>query len=223
MSFTNILFPVDFSDRCRAITPHVRATCARFKASLTLLNLVEIPAMAYGGLDSPVIMDFSMAELKECAEQQLTRFAEEEFPGMPVRKVVEQGDPGSTIAELAGQWKMDLIMLPTRGRGRFRAALLGSVAAKTLHDATCAVWTEAHCEETGAKHAVWRNIVCAVDTVPEGLRLIRFAKELGKSIGATVRLVHAVPGAERGAAESSDRSFNAFLEESARHAVESIQ
>jgi len=223
MPFTNILFPVDFSERSLAIVPHVKAACARFNASLTLLNLVEVPAMAYGGLDSPVSLDFSMAEMKDCVEQQLARFAEEQFPGIALRRVVEQGDPGGCIAELARHLNVDLIMLPTRGRGRFRAALLGSVTAKTLHDATCAVWTEAHCEETGAHHAEWRSIVCAIDTVPEGLRLIRFAAELGKATAATVRLVHAVPGASTGSGEFGDRNFAAFLKEGARQAVASLQ
>jgi nucleotide-binding universal stress UspA family protein len=223
MPFTKILFPVDFSERSHAIVPHVRAALARFEASLTLLHLVEVPAMAYGGLDSPVTLDYSMAEMKESAEQQLAAFANDEFPGEQVKCVVEQGDPGSCIAELARHWNMDLIMLPTRGGGRVRAALRGSVAAKVLHDASCAVWTEAHCKETGAQHAEWRRILCAVDTVPEGVRLIHVAADLAKATGATVQLIHAVPGADAGSGELGDRKFADFLKESAREAIASMQ
>lgn len=137
--------------------------------------------------------------------------------------MVDEGDPGSCIAELARTWKIDLIMLPTRGQGRFRAALLGSVAAKTLHDATCAVWTEAHSEDAGAEHAEWRSILCAIDTVPEGLRLIRFAAQLAAASGATIRLVHTMPVAEVGADKYLDFGFATFLADRARQTIAGMQ
>jgi nucleotide-binding universal stress UspA family protein len=224
MPFKNILFPFDFSNRARAIVPHVQAACDRFHASLTLLHLVEVPALAYGSPESPIMFDFPAAQLKDCAEQRLTQFAADAFPGPPVRVVVEEGDPGSCIAELARNLQTDLIMMPTRGCGQFRAALLGSVTAKTLHDADCAVWTEAHCEEAGAEHSEWRSIVCAIDTVPEGLRLIRSAAELATNCGATVHLVHAVPAAaEKGPAKYFDLEFSAFLEQEARETIAGMQ
>jgi nucleotide-binding universal stress UspA family protein len=222
MPFTNILFPVDFSERSRVVVPHVKAACARFKASLTLLHLVEVPAMAYGTPEAPVVFEFPLEEMKESAEERLSHFAETEFPGMPVRTVVDEGDLGSCIAELARIWENDLIMLPTRGQGRFRAALLGSVTAKILHDASCAVWTASHCDGAARQHTNWRNIVCAIDTVPEGARLIRHAAQLAES-GATVRLAHAVPVAEAGVEKYLDLEFAAFLKDQAREAVAGMQ
>jgi nucleotide-binding universal stress UspA family protein len=226
MPFRNILFPVDFSERSYAIAPHVQAVCRRFDAALTLLHLVEVPVMAYGVPDAPVTFDDPPAEIKAAAEQKLNEFAASSFPGIAVRTLVEEGDPGSCIAELARTWKIDLIMLPTRGRGRFRAALLGSVTAKILHDSTCAVWTAAHCEDAkGAtlKHTEWRNIVCAIDTVPEGSRLIHFAADLAAGSGATVHLTHAVPVAESGPERYMDMEFAAFLAREARTTIAKMQ
>jgi nucleotide-binding universal stress UspA family protein len=222
MPFTNILFPVDFSERSRVVVPHVKAACARFKASLTLLHLVEVPAMAYGTPEAPAVFEFPLEEMKESAEERLSQLAESEFPGMPVRMVVDEGDPGSCIAELARIWENDLIMLPTRGQGRFRAALLGSVTAKILHDASCAVWTASHCDAAGTQHTDWRNIVCAIDTVPEGARLIRYAAQLAEA-GATVRLAHAVPVSDVGVEKYLDLEFAAFLKDQAREAVAGMQ
>ncbi|MGD1069585.1 MAG: universal stress protein [Bryobacteraceae bacterium] len=223
MPFTSILFPVDFSERSRAIVPHVKAACARFQASLTMLHLVEVPAMAYGTPEAPVVFEFPLEEMKETAEEKLCYFAESEFPGMAVRTVVDEGDPGSCIPELARIWQNDLIMLPTRGQGRFRAALLGSVTAKILHDATCAVWTASHCDSmAAAQHTDWRKIVCAIDTVPEGSRLIRYAAQLADA-GATVQLAHAVPVAEAGVEKYLDLEFAAFLKDQAREAVAAMQ
>jgi len=222
MPFTNILFPVDFSERSRVVAPHVKAACARFRASLTLLHLVEVPAMAYGTPEAPVVFEFPLEEMKESAEKRLHDLAESEFPSMPVRTVVDEGDPGSCIAELARIWENDLIMLPTRGQGRFRAALLGSVTAKILHDASCAVWTASHCDGAGKQHTDWRKIVCAIDTVPEGARLIRYAAQLAES-GATIQLAHAVPVSEAGVEKYLDLEFAAFLKDQAREAVAGMQ
>jgi len=227
MPYKNILFPVDFSERSHAIVPHVRAMCSRFNASLTLLHLVEMPVLAYGGVDAPVVYDFPMTEIKQSAEQKLKSFAASEFPGLAVKTIVGEGDPGSCIAELAKVWGIDLIMLPTRGRGRFRAALLGSVAATTLHDSACAVWTEAHCVEESQKgheaNKEWRNIVCAIDTIPEGTRLLRAASELAAATGVTIHLVHAVPVAEAGTREYFDGEFAFFLKDRARQTIADMQ
>jgi len=223
MTFSNILFPVDLSERNQAIVPHVRAAATRFKASLTLLHLVEMPGLCYGTPEAPVIFDYPFEEAKRCMEERLTDLAESEFPGLDVKIVVDQGDPGSCIAELARVWAMDLIMLATRGRGKVRAALLGSVAAKVLHDSGCAVWTAGHCDEIGGRHTEWRKVLCAIDTVPEGARLIRFAADLASTSGAEVRLVHTVPAAETGAERYFDLEFAAFLEQQAKETIAAMQ
>ena len=142
MLFSNVMFPVDFSERSRAVVPEVRALIEHFKAALTLLHLVEVPVTAYGTPEAPVLFEFPLDEMKQCAEQRLAEFAATEFAGLKVRTLVGQGDPGFCIPELARMSKNDLIMLPTRGLGKLRATLLGSVTAKVLHDATCPVWTE---------------------------------------------------------------------------------
>jgi nucleotide-binding universal stress UspA family protein len=106
--------------------------------------------------------------------------------------------------------------------------LLGSVAAKILHDATCAVWTASHCDSPAAHHTDWRNIVCAIDTAGapgtarEGTRLMRDAAQLAET-GATVRLVHAVPVSETGVEKYLDLEFAAFLKDRAREAVAVMQ
>ncbi len=223
MPFTNILFPTDFSDRSRAIVPCVRAICDRFGATLTLLHLVQEPVMIYGAVDAPVMFEFPMDELKESARKKLAEFAASDFPGMQVKSYVNEGDPGSCIAELARAWNIDLIMMPTRGHGRFRAALLGSVTAKTLHDATCPVWTQAHCEEAGSDHAEWRSIICAIDTDAEGARLIREAAALSAGANITVHLAHAVPQQDEAAVRFTGSEFTEFLKEQARQTIAVMQ
>jgi len=233
MPFKNILFPVDFSERSHAVVPHVQVACKRFGSSLTLVHYFEVPSMSYIAPEAPLVFDFPADEIRASAEQKLSQFAADEFPGLPVNKIVEEGDPGSCIADLAKTRLIDLIMLPTRGRGRFRAALLGSVTAKTLHDAECAVWTESHCEDVGPAHAEWRTVVCAIDpaaedavpgaTLPEGLRLISVASELAASTGAKVCLTHAVTVSQGAAGEYIEPEFGALAKDRARQAISAMQ
>jgi len=223
MPFRNVLFPVDFSERSHAVVPHVQAVCRRFGSSLTLVHYFEVPSMAYVAPEAPVVFDFPADEIRAAAEQKLSQFADEEFPGLPVSKIVDEGDPGSCIADLAKTRQIDLIMLPTRGRGRFRAALLGSVTSKTLHDAECAVWTEAHCEDVGSAHAEWRTVVCAIDTAPEGLRLIRFASDLAAKTGVKICLAHAIAVTEAEAGEYLGTEFAALSKDRARQAISAMQ
>jgi nucleotide-binding universal stress UspA family protein len=197
MKIRSIVFPVDFSDRCAAVIPHVEAAARRFGASVTLLHMVEPLALPYGPLERLAFPGLQPASLMAKAEKMLDSFADSAFEGVTVWKVVETGDPASSIASLAREWNAGLIMMPTRGRGIFRAALLGSVAAKVLHDADCPVWTAAHVEmQTEGRHLEWRNIICAIDLSVDSSQLIQAARDLSRITGATVRIAHAVPGEE---------------------------
>lgn len=225
MVFSNILYPVDFSERCRTAAPYVAAVTKTSGASLTLIHFVEMPVMWYGAAEAPCMPEFNTPRLTEEAEHRLAFFGGECFPGIDTHIVVDSGEPGSCIVQEARDLKSDLIMMPTRGRGAFRAALLGSVTAKVLHDAECPVWTAAHCEDSDA-HASpeWRKIVCAVDTNADGLCLIRRAAELAKTSAASVHLVHAIQGISETRPEKYlDRDFEAFLEDSARATIGRLQ
>ena len=235
MKFNNILFPVDFSERCRTVAPFVNAAVKRNEACLTLLNFVEVPFLWYGTAEAPCAPELNVDCLIEEAERSLAVFAKEFFPclessGNQLQMRVEEGDPGSRIVDAAGALHIDLIMMPTRGRGRFRSALLGSVTAKVLHEAECTVWTAAHTEtpeyaaSMGCRNAEWRNVVCAIDTTPDAPRLIRYAGELSRAYGATVRLVHAIPPPPATRMEQYLGSdFDAFLKDSARQAIDATQ
>jgi nucleotide-binding universal stress UspA family protein len=225
MSFKNILFPVDGSERSAAAAPFVNAVAKREKATVTLLNFVEVPAVWYGAAEVPVVPELNIDRLIEEAEHNLTFFAAEHFPGLETRIRVEQGDPGSCIPAFARSSAADLIMMPTRGRGRFRAALLGSVTAKVLHDAECSVWTAAHTESTDYMISPeWSTVVCAIDTTPEAATLLRRAADLAANYGATVRLVHAVPPPPQAAQQRYfDRDFDIFLKDNARTTIDAMQ
>lgn len=193
--FHLILFPVDFSERCKQTIPFVKAFAERHAATITLMHVIHIPAGCYGGIETAFSGVFDVAEMETDARRQLTAFyGEGAEPAMPVGAHTTYGDPGREIVAYAAQNHIDLIMMPTAGHGKFRRWLLGSITAQVLHDAHCPVWTASHAEQTGlVQHIDCRRILCAVGRGETSLPVMRHAKDLAQESGATVSLVHAVP------------------------------
>jgi nucleotide-binding universal stress UspA family protein len=224
MNIRSILFPVDFSERCTAVIPHVEAAARRFGAGVILLHIVEPFVAPYGLMETFVYEGLEPSNLKERAEAMLTWFGARGFAGLNVEKVVDAGDPGSRIASFARDRNIDLIMMTTRGRGPFRAALLGSVTAKVLHDAECPVWTAAHVELLAPdRHLDWQNVICAVDLSAEAAHLLLAAEDLRNTTGATVRVLHVVPGEEALPQRLWNAEFEFDLKQQARKALQNLQ
>jgi nucleotide-binding universal stress UspA family protein len=191
----HILFPVDFSQRSTAVLPSIEAMARSFNAKLTLLHILQLPATWYGVeagasvfLDVPAILEEHRRRLDNLAAAS----------SLAPESIVIEGDPGSCITAYAAAHGVDLIMMPTHGYGRFRSLLLGSVAAKVLHDAKCAVWTSAHLPspqspEGVAEHDNIRNIICAVDETPEAVRVLEQASGFADAFGAHLMVLHAAP------------------------------
>jgi nucleotide-binding universal stress UspA family protein len=220
--FHHILFPVDFSDRCRSVRPFVRSLAKQCDAKLTLLHVVHIPAAYYGGFEAGYPTFIDVPALQATAKDELAGFFE--TPDVAFDPVVTQGDPAFEITRFAEANAVDLIMLPTHGYGKFRSLLLGSVAAKVLHDAHCGVWTAAHTEDPHLPtHLSLKSIMCAVDLSPESPAVIRRAVDVSASFGAKLRLVHAVEHAEFQPHFRFDDEFRAALLKSARESIDKMQ
>jgi len=220
--FHHILFPVDFSSRCRSVRPFVKSMAERFHSKLTLMHVVQIPPGWYGGIDGGYQVTLDIPSMEESARDELENFFESS-PIVP-DKVVQLGDPAFEITTFAEQNQVDLIMMPTHGYGRFRNLLLGSVTAKVLHDAKCFVWTATHTDSPDlAKHSQCKNIMGAVDLTPVSAVLIRHYSELAHDFNAKLRLVHAVPGASSDIPYGQERDFQAFLLQSARQEAAKLQ
>src|SRR5215471_15184320 len=135
----HILFPVDFSERCGSTAPYVASMARRFGARITLLNAVQ--PYWYGAMETPAPLIVDVEEIKQAQERDLSESFIDEFSGIQVDRRVIIGDASEVIKEFAEKNAVDLVMLPTHGYGLFRQFLLGSVAAKVLHDTRLPVWT----------------------------------------------------------------------------------
>jgi len=209
-----ILFPVDFSDRCTDAARMVETFAGHFQADLTILHVIQ--PLTYN--DLPVDTD-------GLVDEQLKSYLAGEFKHFDVARVLMRGDPGQQIVEYAHSGKFDLIMLPTHGYGTFRRFIIGSVTAKVLHDADCAVWTGIHMEAVPRLEDIaFRRVACAVDLDDApGCRALRWANQIAAEFGAALTIVHAIPAAKESANVFAFDEMNQELVRIAREKIESMQ
>jgi nucleotide-binding universal stress UspA family protein len=199
-----ILFPVDFSSRCRGAAAYVQALAGRFDAELILLHVIE------------ATYNSTLEDLHGARMEKFESFFDKSFRHLPVRKLVEHGEAAQKIVECASLNHSDLIMIPTQGMGIYRRLILGSTSAKVLHDADCPVWTGVHLEKAPPLEAVaCQRILCAVDLKPSNAGVLDWASHLAEEYQADLTLVHVTPGSETQHARSQARSALEHLQQAA--------
>jgi nucleotide-binding universal stress UspA family protein len=169
--FRNILFPTDFSKSSEAAISHVVGLAKSANAKVCLLSVVPSledwhgPLEDYFGQPTGSALVRLKAELKTMEMGRLKRLEsvqKQHFGALESEISVRSGAVAESIIEYADEIKAELIMVPTRGLGVMRRFLIGSVASKILHDATCAVWTTPHPRELESFQA-YRHILVAID------------------------------------------------------------
>jgi nucleotide-binding universal stress UspA family protein len=220
LNIKHILFPVDFSDRCRGAVPFVEAIARHYGAKVTLIS-VAYPSFA-GGFEGAPLID--PQEMLLGLKAELDPWPPGGFVGLQVERIAESGDAARCIVEFVDTHNVDLVMMPSHGYGPFRQLLLGSVTAKVLHDVKCPVWTTAHTGDApDREHIALRKILCAVDMAAASIPLMRAAGNLAKEFGSALRLVHAVPGIEAWPERQMDQEFEQTIRENARRTVQELQ
>jgi len=191
LPFRKILFPVDYSEPCRAVTPYVKEMVRHFSAELTVVHAYGPEALAHSEL---AITDPALPEeARAFEEQRLREFALETFPGQHVETIVELGEAGTVLHEVVQHQGTDLVMLATHGRGPVRRFLLGSVTAKILHDISAAVWTATGSVFTGhAPRIPYKSVLCALDNSDDAEGVLRAAAAFASNYQAQLWLVQVV-------------------------------
>ena len=210
-SISRILLPVDFSDRCLAILPYALSIASKYDAELTLFHVLNpVYTVPPAGPFGPAIVSLPPSVFEEHT-QRLEVFGAEALKGCQVRRLIYEGDPAEQIIAYANSEDFQLVILPTHGLGVLRRFLIGSVAAKVLHDVTCPVLTGVHMEQPSQSKAHgFSNVLCAVDLGPNSEPTLAWAGQFAEAFQARLEIVHAVPSpsrrSERAAIEALQQS-----------------
>jgi nucleotide-binding universal stress UspA family protein len=218
----HVLFPYDFSPQGQHVAGFVRALADALGARTTILSVVPplfepVPS----GMGSQVRAGDDVEEWKAAARGRLDTALVEELRGPMVDRQADYGDPALRIVDAALSRKVDLIMMPTHGLGLFRQMLIGSVAAKVLHDARCPVWTAAHAQNQSA-HRLPRRILCAVDGTEGAASLMKWAIGFSAALRADLQVIHVVGPVSDWSSLESERRLQEQFREHARASLVSV-
>jgi nucleotide-binding universal stress UspA family protein len=195
-----ILFPTDFSKSTESAAPHVAGLAHALGAKVSLLNAVPWLSGWHGvsepyfivGEDALRKLDLAQKATEASCLNMLEDIKQQHFRDVECDFCVRTGGVAETVIEYAREIQADLIMMPTRGFGITRPFLIGSAAAKVLHDATCAVWTSPHPRELESFRP-YRQIVCAMDYRSLSRDLLVKALEVAQLFKSQLSLVTAIP------------------------------
>ncbi|MCS7027052.1 MAG: universal stress protein [Bryobacteraceae bacterium] len=197
-SLNKVIFPVDFSNRCRGAARLLDSLHENFRPVVTLIHVLPPPHFEYSMADlgGGLVQEYTAARTEQ-ARKDLEYFLDEELKHYQLKRVLLEGDPARKIVEFAHNEGADLIVMPTHGYGGFRRFMLGSVTAKVLHDADCPVLTGVHMEEVAeADNLKVRNVAACLDLGPASEKVLRWASEFAAACKARLTIFHATPSVE---------------------------
>ena len=219
---SRILMPVDFSQRCLGMIPHVKQFARQYNAEILLLHVVNpVYVIPETGISASAILSVPEWILTTQAKK-MEEFAASELRDFQVRRLIYEGDPEAQIVATAEAEDVQLVIMPTHGYGVFRRFLLGSVTSKVLHDLVCPVLTGAHLtEQGGASEITISNIVCAIDRDAQSLETLKWASSLAADFQAALSIVHVIPRLDPSLGVSSD--LKAPMEAIVREEIGNLQ
>lgn len=144
---TNVITPIDFSENAPLIAESAAYIAGSFKASLTLVFVVQNFA-DYSGFFVPQVNTPDLVqELFASAEERMELFCQEHestYRSMGITALhskVLMGDVAEQIIEFAGSQSGDLIIMGTHGYKGLEKIMFGSIADKVVKAAPCPIMT----------------------------------------------------------------------------------
>ncbi len=210
-SIRTILAPVDLSKGAQRSVREAALIASKFNATLLLMHAEpkESGDGSYSGEEAPGEQD--AYELEE-----LSHLAENEAPDAVSELLNVPGEVPEAVARISSERNVDLIVMPTRGRGAYRQFVLGHKTTQVLKSASCPVLTGAHVEKPANACYPYKKIACLIDLKEGSAELIKKAREFAQTFGASLTVLHIPPDFPAG----MHKEFSQALISSARLRVE---
>ncbi|MEW5840101.1 universal stress protein [Nitrososphaera sp.] len=135
---SKILVPVDGSENAKRALDQAISIAKGSNASITIVNVAEKPPTVY--VESQKILN----EISRMSREQASKVLDEydalaESRGVKADSVIIEGEPAASIIAYAEKGGFDMIVMGSRGLGKFKELLLGSVSGKVVSGARCSV------------------------------------------------------------------------------------
>jgi universal stress protein A len=138
MKIKRLLVPVDFSDSSEKLFAFAIDFTRMHAAEMMLMHVIE--PMNYAlprWLPEPTAL---LEEQRKEAAAQISKFEQRaRQKRVKCSSEVHFGVVYEVIADFARQWDADMILIATHGRTGLAHMIIGSVAERVIHNATCPV------------------------------------------------------------------------------------
>ena len=136
--FTNIVVPIDGSDNSYRALDAALLLSEKLGSNITVIHVMEEVPITHIGSEK-MLNELLEAYKKENQDILLkcTEIANQK--GLTIKTFLLQGNPASAILDYIKKEKFDLVIMGSRGLGKFKELILGSVSSKILHHSPCAV------------------------------------------------------------------------------------
>lgn len=221
----HVLFPVDFSNRCRGAARILESLHQYFQPEISLVHVLPPPHFEYSMADlgGGLIQEYTTVRAEQ-VRKDLMYFLDDELKHYKLKRILLEGDPARQLVEYARKHDIDLIVMPTHGYGGFRRFMLGSVTAKVLHDADCPVFTGVHLEDVPEPEEIHlKTVSAALDLGPVSGRVLEWAAGFAKACQAKLQILHVTPSVEGMVGEYFEPDWRSRFAEEAGKRIDEFQ
>ena len=136
--FTNILVPVDGSDNSYRALDAALLLSEKLSSNISVIHVMEQFPITHIG--SEKLLSEMLEAYKKENQDILSKCSEiATQKRLTIKTLLLQGNPASVILDYSKKEKFDLLIMGTRGLGKFKELILGSVSGKIVHHSPCAV------------------------------------------------------------------------------------
>lgn len=189
-----ILVPLDFSPASVQALDYAVSMAKQFRAAIHLVHVYP-PDEASSAAGAGHLL-LQSAEAIERLNEELTGIHRKHVPTFrPENCHIRAGRPYEQIINLAREINVDLIALSTRGHSGLKHLLLGSTAERVVRNASCPILVVRKRKQKSKvtrKSFTIRTILVPTDFSQCALAGIKYAAFLARTLGATLRLFHAI-------------------------------
>jgi nucleotide-binding universal stress UspA family protein len=212
LSFSNVLFPTDFSGASDAALPYARALARWYGSKIFVTHAVTPTPPVFLPMEPvPLELDSEWQDSQNLLEKFLNR---DSLQGTAHHGILERGDLWNVVDDVVRRHSIDLIVLGTHGRHGLKKLVLGSGAEQIFRQASCPVLTIGpRVVQPVAELPAFKCIIFATDFSAGSLRALPYALSLAEENQARLILLHVIPLVPLQHQESVAASARTRLEE----------
>ena len=136
--FTKILVPVDGSDNSYRALEAALVLSEKLGSNISVVNVMEQVPITH--IESEKLLSELLEAYKKENQEILSKCSEiARQKWITIKSVLLQGNPAPVILDFIRKENFDLVIMGSRGMGKFKELILGSVSSKIMHHSPCAI------------------------------------------------------------------------------------